>query len=274
MSRAVPVRPSAKRQHAQRRARRSGGQASPAVRPEHGRRPGLIQRIRLGWLLGKFLALALLIAGGWAIWTATEAPQFVVRRVTVSGNTLIPAEEITNEIDARGTNIFQVRRARLERMLRGIPAVQDAEVQIRVPDQIHIVLRERVPVAVWDAGPRRFLVDAEGRVLREGSAALPVIIADDSPVPEPGDRVDEDAVRIAQEISPKLQALGLTEARLEYRPTSGITLLARGQRVALGFADNLEAKLDAYRAIQRHLTQTHITAEFIDVRFLNRPYFR
>jgi hypothetical protein len=44
--------------------------------------------------------------------------------------------------------------------------------------------------------------------------------------------------------------------------------------VALGFADNLDAKVDAYRAIRDHLNETQTVAELVDVRFLDRPYFR
>jgi hypothetical protein len=118
------------------------------------------------------------------------------------------------------------------------------------------------------------LVDGEGAVLREGDAMLPIIVVQGAPLPDPGDRVDPEAVGIAQDIGPRLEALGLGDAQLDYHPGSGMTLMSRGRRVALGFADNLEAKLDAYRAIRDHLAQTHAVAELVDVRFLDRPYFR
>jgi cell division protein FtsQ len=154
------------------------------------------------------------------------------------------------------------------------PAVRDVEIQLRFPDHIHIVVRERTPVAIWDTGGQRMLVDADGVVLREGDGMLPIIVVHDAPVPELGDRIDPEAVRIAQEIGPRLDALGLGEAQFDYRPSSGMTLISRDRRVALGFADNLDAKLDAYKAIRDHLVQTHTVAELVDVRFLDRPYFR
>jgi cell division septal protein FtsQ len=198
----------------------------------------------------------------------------MVKRVTISGNELVETPEITEELDVQGRNIFQTRRARLDRVISALPAVQDADVQIRLPDQVHIMIRERTPVVMWDTGGRRMLVDADGFALREGDAMLPIIVVHDAPVPEPGDRVDPEAVKIAQDVGPRLDALGLGDAQLDYRPSSGMTLVSRGRRVALGFADNLDAKLDAYRAIQAHLAQTHTGAELVDVRFLDRPYFR
>jgi len=226
------------------------------------------------WFLSKLLALTILAAGGWLIWQGIEAPQLTVKRITVSGNELVPPEEITAEIDATGTNIFWARRARLARLVRAVPAVQDADVQVRFPDQIHVVVHEREPVAIWDGGGKRMFVDADGFVLRESDRLLPTIIARDAPIPVPGDRVDPEAVKVAQQVSPRLEALGLADAQLEYRPASGVTLVSRGRRVAIGFADNLDAKLDAYRSIRDHLTETQTVAELVDVRFLNRPYFR
>jgi cell division protein FtsQ len=208
------------------------------------------------------------------VWYGAESPQLLVKRVTVSGNDLISTDEITDGLEVQGNNIFQTRRARMTRMIRALPAVQDADVQIRFPDHIHIVVRERTPVAIWDTGGRRMLVDADGVVLREGDAMLPIIVVHEAPIPEPGDRVDPDVVKIAQDIGPRLDALGLGDAQLDYRPSSGMTLISRGRRVALGFADHLDAKLDAYRTIRDHLAQTHTVAELVDVRFLDRPYFR
>ena len=42
----------------------------------------------------------------------------------------------------------------------------------------------------------------------------------------------------------------------------------------LGFGDDLDAKIAAYQAIRRELDRTRTPAELIDVRFLERPYYR
>jgi cell division protein FtsQ len=259
---------------ARRQPPRTNAPAGPGSRSPRRARPAVVRRIFSTWFLGKLLAIALLAAGGWVIWQGIEAPQLNVKRITVSGNELIPAGEITAEIDAADTNIFWARRARLARMVRTVPAIKDADVQVRFPDQIHIVVREREPVAIWHSGGQRMFVDVDGFVLRESDRLLPTIVARDAPVPAPGDRVDPEAIKVALQVTPRLEALGLADAQLEYAPASGVTLVSRGRRVALGFADNLDAKLDAYRSIRDHLTETQTVAELVDVRFLNRPYFR
>ena len=83
--------------------------------------------------------------------------------------------------------------------------------------------------------------------------------------PGPGDEV----------IAPRLGDIGLPTARVEYHPSSGVTLALPGSyQIVLGNGDNLEAKLKAFEAIRGHLEQTHTVAQVIDVRFLERPYYR
>jgi cell division protein FtsQ len=267
---AVPLGRIARKPQPKRRTRRAIP-APPVTRPH---RRSLARRLLAGWFLGRLVALGLILLGGWTVSYGAEAPQFVVKRVTVSGNDLVPTEEILSHADVQGTNIFQARRGRLVGMLRTVPGVRDADVQIRFPDQIHIVVRERTPVAVWDTGGLRMLVDSDGYALREGDGNLPVIVVHDAPRPAPGDRVDSEAVQIAEEVAPRLRGLGLGDAQLDYRPATGVTLVTSGRRVAIGFADHLDAKLDAYRTIRDHLDQSHTPAELVDVRFLDRPYFR
>ena len=138
------------------------------------------------------------------------------------------------------------------------------------------MIHERAPVAVWEASGRTILVDSSGLALRDGASDdLPTIRAPDGPAPDPGGRVDMDAVRVAQSLVPRLDAEALAGGQLEYRPTSGATVvLADSARVALGTSEDLDDKLAAYRAIRSFLDQNRGHAQLIDVRFLERPYFR
>jgi hypothetical protein len=101
------------------------------------------------------------------------------------------------------------------------------------------------------------------------------VLAPEGPLAAPGERVDPDAVRVARDVGMRLSALGLPGGQVEYRPSTGVALVAPGApRVQLGFGDDLDAKLSAYLAIRRHLEQTRTSAQLIDVRFLERPYYR
>lgn len=287
MSRVEPMPRLRRQRHLS--ARRAAGSAHRGYRPASPRIPRrrsrpsplrLLRRAFGSWFLGKLMAAGLLVGVGWALSEGATAPALRLSRVALYGNQLVPSDEILAALSVEGMNVFTVRSARIERSLEANPAIETAQVRPRLPDAIQVTIAERTPVAIWDTGARAILIDAGGLALREGrpnspGPLLPVVYAPDGPVVEPGERVDPDAVRMAQSIAPRLESLGLARARIEYRPTRGVTLVGPGSpRVALGFGDNLEPKLSAYVAIRRHIDQTRAQAELIDVRFLERPYFR
>jgi len=89
-----------------------------------------------------------------------------------------------------------------------------------------------------------------------------------------GGRLDSSAVQVIQAVAPRLRDLGLEDGRLEWDTNQGVSVIGEGARVILGSSDQIEAKLDAYQAIRQHLDQARISAQLIDVRSLDRPYFR
>ena len=263
------------RDSATRRQGDAGGKRRPAAAAD--RRVARILRRFFGlWVLAKLAALAILLAGVGAASQVAGSSQFHIAEVIVSGSELVAAEDIAATIDVAGVNAFAVRGRRLERILRADPAIASATVRARLPDSIDVVIQERVPAVLWDANGRTLLADATGLTLRDGvRPGLPIIHAPDGPAPDPGGRVDPEVVRMAQSLTPRLEVEGLAGGQLEYRPTTGASVvLPDSARVALGSPDELEHKLAAYQAIRAYLDQTHTQARFIDVRFLERPYFR
>lgn len=234
------------------------------------------RHVSVGWLLAKLVAAVVLIAGFGAAGQIASASQFRIAEIVVMGNELVAAEDIAATINAGDSNAFAVRGRRTERILQADPAIENAAVRTRLPDRVEVTIHERVPAVVWEATGRTLLADARGVALRDGARDdLPVIHAPDGPAPETGGRVDPDAVRMAQSLAPRLEAEGLGGGQIEYRPSTGATIVLPDLvRVALGSADDLEDKLAAYRAIQAYLDRNRSHAQFIDVRFLERPYFR
>ena len=248
---------------------------------------GLVRRIFSLWVLGKVLALAILAGGGWLVYQGATSPAFRLSQTTVRGNDLVSADEIVTALPAAGTNIFTVRSSRVERALEAIPAIERSDVSLVLPSTVRVTVHERKPRAVWEAGGRQALIDADGLVLvdiadlKPGSplqsapSTLPSVRAPDGPFVGLGDRIDPGVVLLAESIVPHLEIAGVAGGQVEYHPSTGVTLVAPGApRVILGFGDNIDAKLTAYRAIRSHLEQTHTTAQLIDVRFLERPYYR
>jgi len=228
---------------------------------------------------GKLCALLLLAAVAAGLVQGGSASALEVERVGVVGNHLVPTGEILGAMPPYGSNVFMVKSSRLERSLLANPALAKARVMPALPNTLWVTVEERTPAAIWASGGEAALVDQRGTLLRAAEPAhfrqFPVVTAPDTLLPELGERVDLDAVLAAQSVAPRLDALGLSGGSLEYRPASGINIVAAGKpRVLVGSSQDLEAKLAAYVAINRHLAETGSTAELIDVRFLQRPYYR
>jgi cell division septal protein FtsQ len=225
--------------------------------------------------VARLVAIVILVCGVWIVRETSASPIVMVGAVTIGGNELVADNEILGGLDVEGVNVFAIRTSRLESVLKTDPAIDAALVRARLPGTIEVRVEEREPVVVWLA-QRPVLADESGLTLRDGTrVGLPVIYAPESPAIEPGERVDPDAVQMARVLAGRLDDLGVKAARLEYRPASGMMIVPPDPpRIALGFADDLDAKLAAYSAIKVHLDQTRTPASLIDVRFLERPYFR
>jgi hypothetical protein len=247
------------------------------VRASH--RPGVGERVARGafrgWFLGKILAIGILAAGAWLFIKGAASPDLRVASILVAGNELVPAEEIAEALPVGDANVFTIRGSRLAPTILSDPAVAAVRVEPRLPDAVYVRVMERRPAVVWETSNGSVLADRTGLVLREGGSALPTVSAPEGPYPQPGERVSSQAVQIAETVGPLIDSLGLQGGRIEFRPESGVTLVAPGAaRVVLGFGDDLQLKLDAYATIRRYLEQSRTTAELIDVRFLDRPFYR
>ncbi|MBI4214197.1 MAG: hypothetical protein HY534_07815 [Chloroflexi bacterium] len=226
------------------------------------------------WLLGKLLAIALAAGSVWLIKTAIVAPEFEATEAIITGGELVPAEELAASLDLGGKNVFLIRSRYLVSLLEAHPAIRSAVVRPSFNGLVHVDMTEREAVAVWDSGSQQVLVDTDGIVLREGSRDLPTVYSVASGRISEGGRVDLSAVRIAARVGSELDGLGLSGGRIVHDPGSGVSIVGPWHRVLLGSSDQLEAKLQAYRTIRSYLDDTGTPAQLVDVRSLDRPYFR
>jgi cell division septal protein FtsQ len=105
---------------------------------------------------------------------------FRVRRVEISGLHYLEAANVVAALKlSRTASIFD-DPVPLERRVRAVPGVLEAEVGRRAPGTLRITLRETVPVALTPKQDRLALVDAAGQVLPFDPLAsapdLPVLI--------------------------------------------------------------------------------------------------
>jgi hypothetical protein len=229
-------------------------------------------------LLSKLVGLALFLALGGLVYWVASSPEFSASRVSIAGNRLMTAGELEAVASVSGVNLFWLRPAELGQRLRLLPPVESANVSLELPDHVLIEVKEREPVAIWLAGDTPFLVDRDGLLLAARPAARPLTMIRDvsNQALAPGSRVNVDAVRNISVLENLLaQTFGPQPRQYEYAHESGINVIqAIGPRLVIGATDDLEWKIGAIQAIVRHLEANRVSAQLIDVRFADRPYFR
>jgi hypothetical protein len=158
-------------------------------------------------------------------------------------------------------NIFRVDTGSMERALASLPAVERAEVDVRLPDQLIVSIKERTPVFVLRTPTTAFLVDDRGVALDDvsaeqaGTLGLPVV--DDgrelfAPVLEVGGRLDEISLaadlRLAA-LTPEVIGSNYTTVAVTVDDDDGYVLTAEP---------------NGWRAIFGHYTQTLRPVDIID----------
>jgi hypothetical protein len=247
--------------------------ALPAVQA----RPRLTGAL-IAFVFGKLLGAAILLGVLGLMYDLVSSPEFNTTRVTVAGNQLLATTELESLATANEGNAFWLRRAEIASRLRQLPPVERVEVSLTLPNQVAVRVKEREPVAIWVTGETPFLVDGEGVVLSAGPAARPLAIIRDASNPPltPGQRVDADAVRTAARLEGLLsERFGAQERQCQYAPETGLQVIQTvGPRLIIGSGEHLAWKIASIESIVRHLEASRTSAELIDVRFGDRPYFR
>lgn len=229
-------------------------------------------------LLTKLLGLGLLLGASGLLYDLASSPRLQVSRVSVTGSRLLQPAEVEAAAAVDGLNLFWIRASDVDRRLRQLPPVESTEVALELPDAVLIRVKERQPVAIWQAGEVSFLVDRDGLILAAGATDQPLmVVRDTSGQPlTPGRRVDAAAVRGVGELDGRLrQSFGPQQRQYEYAQETGLNVVQNiGPRLIIGGGDNLDWKMAAIRTIVRYLESSRLSAELIDVRFGDRPYYR
>jgi cell division septal protein FtsQ len=274
-----------------RRGRRSGA-AERAIRAASEREPWLPPKF-VAWVIGRVLALVVLIGAGWIVYDSASSDRFQVRSVDVQGSVLLSRADIERVAAVKGANVFWVDRADVAARLRNLPLVQRAEVNPLLPDRVEVRIVERQPVAFWISGEQSYLVDREGVILKAVDAeaqqaracagqpcdprlaALPTVAQLDGQPLNAGDRVDASALATSATLASVLPLVGVQPLAFEWSPAAGLEVPTRdGWRVRFEAARGVEAQVSTLLAVREHLASTGTSAALIDVRFGDRPYYR
>lgn len=201
----------------------------------------------------------------------TQYDYFNAREVVITGQVRLNPDEILQQAHIRkGSNILSVNLAKTRKKLLAHPWIEEVDISRKLPDEIHIQIKEQQALAVLDLG-RKFIINTNGIIFKEWTASdpdnLPIVSGlQFSDINVPGTRR-----------TPAFQAvmtvLDMGERRGSILPNAniqcvrvdreiGVTLLAHGQgkEIRLGF-DNYAVK---YKNLDNILFLLKTRSGFVD----------
>jgi len=119
-------------------------------------------------------------------WAGTAHLGFKLDHVYLEGRKFTPLADITQAMGIRnGDPILAFSLSAMRARLEAIPRVKYAEVARVLPNQLHVHVVEREPVAVWQNEGKLHLIDADGVVMeyidpREYNTLL-LVVGEDAP---------------------------------------------------------------------------------------------
>jgi hypothetical protein len=250
--------------------------------------PGFIR-----WVLGRVLGLGLLVLASAGVYVLASSPRFEVRAVRVTGNVLLNSEEVENAAAIARINIFWLNRAEVAARVGKLPLVQHVDISTALPDTVEIRIDERQPIGFWTSGDQTYLVDGEGVILKpvDGEteqaracagqpcdprlAALPSVAQTEAQSLTPGDRVDANALWTSARLASLLPAVGVQPVSFDWSPQTGLEVPTRdGWRARFDESGDIDRQVAALRSARDELSRARTTAQLIDVRYGDRPYYR
>jgi cell division septal protein FtsQ len=206
-----------------------------------------------------------------AIVAASIGPFWRIRDVAIEGAHHVTVDAVVTASELLGAQSFTASTARARDRIVKLPAVRDARIEIRIPDQARVILSERVAVARWISGGSEWFVDAEGVLFSslDPRGAPEVRVTDEQKTRQAGDRLDPALVDAAT----KLARLGPADLRpdatsprvvLAAGATGLVLRVAGGWEIRFGGAERIDDKIALARRFLRDNQQRKL--DYVDVR--------
>jgi cell division septal protein FtsQ len=206
-----------------------------------------------------------------AIVAASIGPFWRIRDVAIEGAHHVTVDAVVTASELLGAQSFTASTARARDRIVKLPAVRDARIEIRIPDQARVILSERVAVARWISGGSEWFVDAEGVLFSslDPRGAPEVRVTDEQKTRQAGDRLDPALVDAAT----KLARLGPADLRpdatsprvvLAAGATGLVLRVAAGWEIRFGGAERIDDKIALARRFLRDNQQRKL--DYVDVR--------
>jgi len=209
-----------------------------------------------------------------AIIATSIGPFWRIREVSIEGAHQVSVDAVVTASGLLEAQAFTASASRArDRLLRALPALRDARVEIRIPDQARVVLSERAPTLRWIAGGVEWFVDGDGVLFSsiDPRAAPELRVTDERSARQAGDRLDPALVDAAT----KLARLGPQDLRADATSprvvlasgANGLVLrvgAATGWEIRFGGAERIDDKIALVKRYLRDNPQRKL--DYVDVR--------
>jgi len=217
-------------------------------------------------------ALGAALAAGSALLLAACAlsPFFRIERIAVGGAHHTTVDAVVSAAGLTGASTFSASAALARKQLLRLPAVRDAEVDIALPDEARITLRERVPIGRWIAGGLEWFVDSDGVLFPsiDSRAAPELRVTDERGTRAAGERLDpalvDAAMKLARLRPEDLRADANSLRVVLAAGANGLVVRTAGWEIRFGGAERMEEKIALARRFLRENPQRKL--DYLDVR--------
>jgi cell division protein FtsQ len=141
-----------------------------AVPRRRRRKRHFIDRWRVALCLASIALLVVIVA------TLFNSPQFMIRKVVIRGNNLMPARQIARDLAfANGSNIFTIKGKVIARTLTRNPIVASVHIHRKLPRTLIVEVTERRPHFTLNTGTALYEIDRGGIPYRMVKIADPKV---------------------------------------------------------------------------------------------------
>ncbi len=229
-------------------------------------------------LLMKAVGFILVAAAGFGAWQGyraiMHADMFVISGVDVKGVNQLREQDL-KDIAAvfTGQNIFRVDINAAIRKASANPWVKESRIYRKLPNRITMVFTERVPFAVLDTGPAKYLMDEEGvvieRLAKDRTVAwpLPVIEIRDYHA-HPGEQVAAAGLADARQLLMEIASRGgwrLPDVTVRANSPDSLSIVYADYEFKIG-SGRYSEKLRRLAEVMEDVKQRGLEIAYVDLR--------
>ena len=259
-----------------RRVQTTAGQAPPSGASPHSTQTRPRPRLRLGssWMTYVRITLVSLVVIGCIVgfWEVLRLPQLSVTAgsTLIGGSQRISTGEIFRASQVEGHNILLIRPGDVAERVAAVPGIAQADVHVRLPNQVLIDVREHLPLVAWQAITSTIWLSAEGAEVPQAGTPPLLNLTDLTGASLGESRPNWQAI-LPQLI--EFQRALPDQTELSYGKFEGLYFRTpEGWTVWLG-NDGIVAKLALLDAARREITARGERPSVIDLRYSTRQAF-